>query len=371
MNLNEFTPQDGAYNNIKNEITKPPKLSPVKGAILTAVCVILAVLYGGTASGVIPPETLGAVFILIGLAAMFGYLLVSGSLYQPVMVVIAAIVAPAAFMYLFPSDESAAIVSFGAITFEALVPIACGFALFLSYKYRMRRTSGIVFASVLAGILFTGSILCGIYVSYGKISGDTVMNLIEEVRSTMIETINQVTEEMSKNISSLGDISSKLPAGSFNAESLVNSVFNILPAILIVTLTTLSYFMQKVFFFCFRVFGGGGKYLTSEMTTFEVSAPTAVIFAVCYVVSIFFMSQKGTAKAVLDNLTMILEPGLAITGIVSFLPKRQGNVVRIGCLPILAIIILFFITPGTATLVLAISGTFSVLKKAFGKQRKG
>lgn len=369
VNLNEIPPQGG--NNITNDQkpTSLQKLSPVAGAILTAVCVLLAILYGGMASQALPAGTFGALLILLLLPALFAYLCLAGYFFQPMAVAAASLITPVICAVSLPSDAVSPAASVGMVL-ESLVPAACGLALFVSYKKRMRRTGGIVLAAVFAGILFAGSLAVGIYNTYGSLGGDTVMTMLDELRTAMTDAVSELVAEMKDSLSSLGGVYESAAMAELDPEFLVNGIFNVLPAIVIVTLSVLAYLMQRFFFTCFRVFRAGDDLFTPEMKTFEVSAPTAAIFALGFIISIFLTSSSGAAKAVLDNLTMILEPGLALTGLSSILPKREGNMVRVGCFPIVAVVILLFVSLNIAVVVLAVIGTVSVLKKAFGELKK-
>ena len=369
MNSNEFPPKSDIDISPVTVPAPPKKLSPTSGAILTAVCVLLAIIYGGMASAALPAGSFGVIFILLVFPALFAYLSIAGYAFQPVIAALASLVTPIACILLAGADKAADTALILSSTVESLVPAACGLALFLSYKYRMRRTSGIVLTASFAGVLLVCSLAVGIYSTYGALNGETVMKMLDDLRASMTDAIKSIVDEMKNNISSIGGIYENAPVPSFDAEALVDGVFNVLPAIVIVSLSVVAFLMQRVFFTCFRIFRAGDNCFTPEMKVFEVSAPTAVIFAVCFIVSLF-VSSSSAAKAVLDNLTMILEPGLAVTGLSSILPRREGNTVKVGCFPIIGMIILLFISLNVAVLVLAIVGTVSVIKKAFGEIKK-
>ena len=367
MNSNNFATNDGPdmpENTPQSpDSLRPPRLSPVSGALLTAACVLLTVIYSGFSCGVLPVQSSALLIILfLAIPALFAFLCDTAYPFQTAIAAAAAVVAPILISAVYPQKESGVLVLVGSVI-ESLSPVAVGFALYVSVKRKMRRTGAIVFASTVSALLWLVLICLSIYYSYGSLDESTVLSLIDELRLSM-------TASLDEQFAALSELYGTSVLADFSAEALVNSVFNVLPAIFTILLTVSLYIIQRLLFLCYSAFHLKDRF-TPEMKTFEVSAPCAVIFAVCYLMSVILYSNKGPAKAVFDNLSMILEPGLAVTGLLSLLPKRDGNMVRIGCFPIAALIIVFFISQSMALLLLAVIGTVFTIKKAYLAAKNG
>ena len=147
-------------------------------------------------------------------------------------------------------------------------------------------------------------------------------------------------------------------------ESVVNSVFNMLPALVVLTFALYSFVAQLSLIVLCRMCGLYHR-LEKKDTGFSVTVPTAIIYAATALIPIFIPSEYGVVGTVFENLNMILLPSLAFTGLMSFLPRRDGNVVRIGCFPLVILVILLITIPSIAVLLLAVTGTVGTVRAAY------
>ena len=131
-----------------------------------------------------------------------------------------------------------------------------------------------------------------------------------------------------------------------NAENAVNSIFNLLPAICVVTALVFAAACQTIQHAALRTFGHEAC-VTDRVKTFEMSLISCVIFLVAYLAVIL---DNGTLSSlfgtVAQNIYVILLPGLALAGLLRVTRSLTKKGPRaMGCLfyvMILAFCLLFF-----------------------------
>lgn len=243
---------------------------------------------------------------------------------------------------------------------QSLFPAICGVIIAVSMKRGARR-SGAILAGAVGLALFTVALFTvGSLLEGQSIGVEYLLAAIEEARQGLIASMTEMAPELSETLGY--DVS------GLDFESVVNSVFNILPALVILTFTISAFVAQLSLLALCRICGIYHK-LEKKDTEFSVTPITALIYAITALLGFFIPDGQGAAAAVLENLNIILMPALALVGLMSFLPRREGNVVRIGCFPLVILVILLMTAPIIAILLLSAVGAFGTLKRAL-KLRK-
>ena len=154
---------------------------------------------------------------------------------------------------------------------------------------------------------------------------------------------------------------------AINAEGLVSEAFNTLPGTLVALAVLLSYLVQKAMFFVARVFGSPAD-IPEQSRRLEITAAAGIVYAIALALSLFV--PAGIVQVSAHNIALCFVPALALVGIKSHFAQRRGGVVRIGCLPIILFVFLFYMNPALAVKVLALFGAFEIIGQALRKTKR-
>ena len=188
-------------------------------------------------------------------------------------------------------------------------------------------------------------------------TGSPLETLRVSVSQAREETVALLEESMAQLRESLGDVA------ALNAEGLVSEAFNTLPGTLVAFAVVLSYLAQKAMFLVARLFGTPED-IPQQSRTLEVSVAAAIVYVVSTALSLFV--PTGLLQTSALNVALCFVPALALVGVKTQFAQRHGGVVRIGCLPIILFVFLFYINPALAIKVLALFGSFEII----GQSRK-
>ncbi|MBQ8005732.1 MAG: hypothetical protein IJ303_05420, partial [Clostridia bacterium] len=241
------------------------------------------------------------------------------------------------------------------ISLFSIFPALCGFIIAVSMKKGAKRTGAILSAAIGLGLFSTGLLILSAAFSGQNIGLSHITATIDSARAAFIEAMQTTSAKLSEIYGN--DIS------GMDIELAVNSVFNLLPAIICTMFMTVAFFSQLSLLALCRICGLYHK-LEKKDTEFSLSVITALVFAVSYLMSIILSSGDSAALAVFDNLGMMLQPALAVVGLMSVLPKREGNMLRVGCFPLVAVLLLLTFAPAIAFVLLSVMGTFETFKAA-------
>ncbi len=229
----------------------------------------------------------------------------------------------------------------------SLFPVVCGVIIAMSMKKGARRTEAIVSAAAGTGLYTIAVILLSVFLSGQRLDAAELISAIDFIREEMIRT----TEFQSVEIAS--EYGYDLSA--VDVEALVNSVFNLLPSMLILVFVFGAFFSQLSLLALSRLCGVYEN-LENKDTEFKITKITAAVYSAAYVLTVFIPTGSNIAGAVSENLSMVLMPGLALYGFMSVLPRREGSMIRIGCLPLAGIAALLLFSPMLAYPVLSFMG---------------
>lgn len=243
----------------------------------------------------------------------------------------------------------------------SLFPAVGGIAIALSMKKGAKRSTSILIAALALGV-FTLAIILGLLtVSGASLSLDTFIEELDRIRLSFIAS----TEAQAKEIAELYGVDPKI----IDAEEMINSVFNTLPAASLLVFALSAFFSQLSMLAFSRICGVYGA-LDKKDTEFSVSPTTSLMFGIVFII-FMFCSELNTFTVVVQNLLILLEWPLALIGLRSILPRRVGNMVRVGCFPLAMTAFLFVTSPDIAVLFLAVIGSFGGIKQFFKDIKDG
>lgn len=241
----------------------------------------------------------------------------------------------------------------------ALVPLFIGYPLGAFARGGKGRTSAVAVASVLGVLVLALALAKPVNALLSPFYSDGVLDFgtaVASLRERLTEMMSTYTDEFSKIYNT--DLS------NFDVGGSVNYFLNNLPALLCAPVVTVTLLAQLLMFAVSKMTGVYGN-ITRTSTEYRVSAAGATVFGVSLILSFLC---GGVAGAVTANLSLILRPVLALAGLISLIPKRYGNIVRVGCFPLSMFFVMLAIYPSAAVLFLAVIGTFVTLKDAFEKK---
>lgn len=361
----DFKPETGNATgefSDKSGVRKPKKTSTAVIAALAVVLAFVLLLAGLWYSTVIVTRDSGLAFILVSFA-LFVFVAAGGitaflAYVKPIAAVLPACVACLILAAVAVSQRFDVLTAVSAVAF-ALVPLLVGAPLGAFARGGKGRTSAVALASVLGVITLALALakpvtaLLSPFVTDGRLNFGTAL---DSIRGWFTYIVDDFMTELSKIYNT--DVS------NFDAAGSVNYFLNSLPAFLCVPIVTVSLLSQLLMLAVAKMTGIYGE-IPRASVEYKVSAAGAVVFGVSFIASFFC---GGVVGAVFENLSLILRPVLALAGLISLIPRRYGNVVRVGCLPISMFFIMLVIYPSAAVIFLAVVGTFVTLKDAFGKK---
>ncbi len=249
---------------------------------------------------------------------------------------------------------------FGALL--SLFPFVAGLSLALAMKKGLGRTSAILVCAICSGIFVFFAFVVSFYLAGGTISGEALGSLVDQVRSELCSYFDSQLIWMKENFPqyNISDI---------DPVSLSNGIINLLPSTVALCFSSVAFFSNLSLLALLRIFDLYHK-LSETDKIFKVSIVTAVVFALSYIMSVVLADADSTALAVFDNLSIILMPAMAVTGLMYCLPRRQGNMVKVGCFPLFISFSLIFTVPVLGMFVLAFFGTFYTIREAISAKKK-
>ena len=349
-------------NDLENENrinAKKTGLSPLSKTALIVICVFLATMCGlwnlfGLSSGH------ADVGLMVASMSYLLYFIIGGLTALLVLEAPRIAFLPPLFSFVFVMGffcliAGAVRTPFIVNALMTLMPFVCGISLAIAMKKGSARTGAIAFSASVTGVFTVAVLIFSAYISGNEISISALLDYIEVIRADAIEffgaQLTQVAERFPQyNLSELDPV------------PVVNELFNILPAMLVLLFSVLAFFANVSMLAAMRIFEIYHK-LEQKDRRFEVSVVTAVVFAVSYIAAMVLSGTDSAAFAVCYNISVILMPALAMVGLFENLPRKEGSTVRIGCFPIFFGIPLLLLYPSIGLIVFSILGTIVTLKK--------
>lgn len=220
---------------------------------------------------------------------------------------------------------------------------------------------GVICATALAlGISVAVLTASGLYMQLGSLSPDILMGFMEELRAALIEGITSaeipegLAPEMVEQLEEMKTYS--------NAQNVVNSVFNLLPALFVVVVNIISAVVQMMQHASLRTFGYGDS-VSNRVRAFGMSLISCIVFLAAYLVVFLGGSDTSSlAGTIAQNVYVILLPGLALAGVIRIMSglARKGPR-HLGCL-----FYLFLLVPCLLILAPVIPAAIEVIGHIYG-----
>ena len=228
-----------------------------------------------------------------------------------------------------------------------LLPYPAAAALALGTRSSASRADGLTRIGVIcATSLVLGlSITLAAYVALDRmLDGLTLASLhdwIEGIRASMISMLVSLKDALPE-----GAVTTA-PLDTETVTNVVNAAFNILPGTIIVLLNVTVTLSQLILHAGLTTFGHGSS-ITERVRVFRMSIVSAVIFLLGYIVALV-ASGGGSSTlvgVVAENLVTILQPGLALCGLLRLVAGFGRRVAsgRGGCIVFLLIIPCLFLS---------------------------
>lgn len=349
LNFDGFNINDGAVNTT----ARSESLSRAAKVFLTAIASFCMTFCGawnllGAASGDI------SILVLVGFLSMLVYFAVGGicallSLEAPRLAPIPPIISFVLTFSIFTLLNDGFRVIILAFSVLSIFPSVGGAVLAFAMRNGVKRPSAILASSVSTGVFTAAVFAVSVYLAGGVLNSEAMISIVEGARTSLIRFL-ELQIELIKNELPEYDVS------MIDPKAMVNGIFNLLPALIALVFNAIAFFSQLSLLALLRILGLYHK-LERTDTEFKVSAITAAVFAVSYILSMVLSPDIGAALAVFDNLSMMLMPAMAVVGLMGSLPKREGNTVKVGCFPLLLSGSLLIFMPIIGILVLAVFGT--------------
>lgn len=226
--------------------------------------------------------------------------------------------------------------------------------------YATMKNDGRVGAICLCSLIL---IVCGVfglslmwYRSFGSISTAEVLTTLSEVREQLILTLQQ-----SEYVTLLEQQLEQQQLSSYiSPDTLIRTsielVFNLLPALAVLTVNLISFAAQMT---CTNAFVGTrlGVMATRSARLFILSVPSAIVFLISGAVSLF-SSGTTLASAVMLNLMLILLPAMCIVGVYKLIADFKT---RVSPLTVILMVAAVLFAPSLLLFGIAVSGAVTTL----------
>ena len=255
----------------------------------------------------------------------------------------------------------------------ALLFLPAAVLLAIATRLGKRRVTAICFA--IGGGLLSLIVVLGIYLwrECGALDRNTIITFATDFRQQLIlELIGARDELLAIAREDGGAQAQKIYtqiSESFTDAAITNTVsqiFNLIPAIVAVICSVLAFEAQLLLNLLYRR-GGLSCVITREARAFGMSVSSAVLYAVSFLLMIF-LPGFSMAGAVVQNLCLMLVPGLCVMGMQQLLTLSSGAGGGKRLFLILTVAGAFICYPGGAFYILAMWGAYTVIAGAV--QRK-
>ena len=232
------------------------------------------------------------------------------------------------------------------VPFPAMLALALGTRSSAAKEDGMTRVGVICATSLALGVTLLAAIALLVFHQLGTLSLDALAAEVEALREALINDITSAKIPEGMDPEMVAELEKLLTYSS--ARNMVNSVFNLLPALFVVAVNIISAVAQMILHSTLRVFGFEES-LTDRVRAFRMSLISCLVFLAAYFV--FFTESEDAstlAGTVAQNIYMILMPGLALAGMIRITGALTRKGPRgLGCLFYIILIIpcLFIFAP--------------------------
>lgn len=324
----------------------------IAGSVQTLIGYILIlaifVIFGGAPL----PAALFSAFI--GSVCVFAYLLLKKA--SPVIWGLPAIPAVAALLF---SESPVGLLL-------SLISLPCALALTWSVKKELSRIGAVCRISASICVMIVALFGFYVYSSSGELSFSAAKAIIDTAKEQLTVFLGSATEQLQD---MLGADLASVDLNSVITVA-ISSVFNLLPAIIIVLCNISAYIIHSVFLSAYFA-SEEDKKKVMPMLVFDMSLTSAIVYIAALLLAFILVSDSvaiyGTAA---ENIVLILAPGLVLTALagVRALTAKKGP----SCLGTLLYMLLIFLIASLSPLVImavAFAGAIFVILAHIGKRK--
>ena len=233
------------------------------------------------------------------------------------------------------------------IALACLVPFPAALALAQGTRSSAAREDGltrvgvICLTSLALGVSVAAVAAVLLYRALGTLELSAILEWMDKGRTLLTDTL------VSLEISIPSPNGDEIPLDTAYAENLVNQAFNLIPAFAVVTVNVLAALAQMIQYAALHAFGFGES-VSDRVRLFAMSAMSGFVFIAGYITVWVSGTDASTlVGTVAENVVLILQPGLALCGMLRFIHLIVGRKNRggCGCLVFILIPVILFSVP--------------------------
>lgn len=180
---------------------------------------------------------------------------------------------------------------------------------------------GVTVTAVAAGIL---------YARLGTLDPETLLAMLDALRTSAIALLTDAA-------ATAGGALAELVTPTYAADT-VNSLFNLLPGYAVAALLIFTAVAQMILLAALHA-NGYGNSITDRVRLYRISAVTGIVYLASYILMIVSLAgEESMATTVAHNLVIILQPGLALGGLLHLVARLSARGPRSGCAPLILLI---------------------------------
>ena len=249
------------------------------------------------------------------------------------------------------------------IALACLIPFPAALALAQGTRTAAAREDGpnrvgvICLTSLALGASIAAVAAALIYRALGTLDVTAILAKLDEGRAMLTEAM------ASLELSIPAPNGEEIPLDAEYAENLVNQAFNLLPALAVVTVNILAALAQMIQHASLAAFGFGDS-VSDRVRLLAMSAVSGAVFILGYVTVWVSGTDASTlVGTVAENVVLILQPGLALCGMLRLIRSFMGRRNRggCGCLVFFIVPVILFSAPVVLAFYEAISLTIGRL----------
>ena len=251
-----------------------------------------------------------AIVVFLMLLAMCAYLLRNRFL------ILAIFSAVAAFAITFFITQSFLWAQF------SLVFLPASIVLYLSFEKKMHRVASVCKISATLGITLIALFVAWLYVKEGALSFDIVKGFFDSLRKGVILSITEAVAVAGEQLA----LGITLTDASIASATAVTMLFNLFPAIFVVTLFIATYVAHSLYISIISPTVEHQEQIANAIT-FKMSVSSAIVFLVAYFGALILAYEGLDLYAMAaENLYLILFPGLSLIafGFFGSLIRKKG-----------------------------------------------
>ena len=245
------------------------------------------------------------------------------------------------------------------ITLACLIPFPAALVLAQGTRSAAAREDGptrvgvICLTSLTLGASIAAVAAAALYRALGTLDVSAILAWMDNARTLLTDTL------VSLELSFPAPNGDEIPVDAEYAENLINQAFNLIPALAVVTVNILAALAQMIQHAALSAFGFGES-VTDRVRLFVMSAVSGFVFIAGYITAWVSGTDASTlVGTVAENVVLILQPGLALCGMLRLLHLVMGRRGRggCGCLVLFIVPVILFSAPVVLAFYEAISLT--------------